>query len=96
MKLVIFVAGVAVGFVFGSKAGRQAYEKIRRQVTDFKQSPPVQQVANDVKDLAGKAASEAGDRVSEVIDKASGKLDDITGKGSSSSQSSSTSSSPSI
>ncbi|MFF1876406.1 hypothetical protein [Leifsonia sp. NPDC058230] len=81
MKLVIFVAGVAVGFVLGSKAGRQAYDKFRKQVTGFTQSPPVQQVASDVKDLAGKAAAEAGDRVSEVIDKASDKLDEVTGKG---------------
>ena len=82
MKLVIFLAGVAVGFVFGSKAGRQTYDKFRRQVSDFSKSAPVQQVANDVKDLAGKAASEASDRVSEVIDKASDKLDDVTGKNS--------------
>ncbi|WP_431278721.1 hypothetical protein [Leifsonia poae] len=80
MKLAIFVTGVAVGYVLGSKAGRQAYDRIRKQVNDFTQSPPVRQVANDVKDLAGKAAAEAGDRVSEVLDKASDKLDDVTGK----------------
>jgi uncharacterized protein YjbJ (UPF0337 family) len=82
MKLAIFVAGVGVGFVLGSKAGRQAYDRIRTQVSSFTQSGPVQQVKGDVKDLAGKAASEAGDRVSEVIDKASDKLDEVTGKNS--------------
>ncbi len=80
MKLIIFLAGVGVGYVFGSKQGRQAYERIKRQVNGFTQSAPVQQVAGDVKDLAGKAASELGDRVSDVVDKASDKLDDITGK----------------
>lgn len=85
MKFVIFVAGVGVGFVLGSKAGRQAYDRIKNQVSGFTQSAPVQQVKDDVKDLAGKAASEAGDRVSEVIDKASDKLDEVTGKKSGSS-----------
>ncbi|MFF1572238.1 hypothetical protein ACFVWR_05780 [Leifsonia sp. NPDC058292] len=82
MKFLIFVAGVGVGFVLGSKAGRQAYDRIKHQVDNFTQSSPVQQVKSDVKDLAGKAAGEAGDRVSDVIDKASDKLDDLTGKSS--------------
>ena len=76
MKIVIFATGVAVGFVLGSKAGRQAYDKIRHQVNGFTHSAPVQQVAGDVKDLAGKTAAQVSDRVSEVIDKASTKLDD--------------------
>jgi hypothetical protein len=80
MKFVIFAAGVGVGYVLGSKAGRQAYERIRSQVNSFTQSSPVQQVAGDVKDLAGKAASEAGDRVSDALGKAGDKLDDLTGK----------------
>jgi hypothetical protein len=80
MKLVIFLAGAAVGFVVGSKSGRQAYDRLKRHANDFAHSDPVQQVASDVKDLAGKAASGLGDKVGDVVGKASGKLDDLTGK----------------
>ncbi|MFF1632448.1 YtxH domain-containing protein [Leifsonia sp. NPDC058248] len=85
MKLAIFLAGAAAGYVLGSKSGRQAYDRLKRQVNDFAHSDSVQQVASDVKDLAGKAASGLGDRVGDVVDKASGKLDDLTGKQGSSS-----------
>jgi hypothetical protein len=85
MRLITFAAGVAVGYVLGSKAGRQAYERIKLQVSGLTHSDPVQQVAGDVKDLASKAASEAGDRVSGLLDKASDKMDEVSGKGSSTS-----------
>jgi uncharacterized protein YjbJ (UPF0337 family) len=91
MKLVIFLAGAAAGYVLGSKSGRQAYDRLKRQVNDFAHSEPVQQVASDVKDLAGKAASGLGDRMGDVVDKASGKLDDLTGKSGSGSSSGSAS-----
>ena len=85
MKFIIFLAGVAVGFVVGSRAGRGAYEDMRRKWRGFADSDPVQQVKGQVSDLAGKAASEVGDKVSEVVtkatDKASAKIDEVTGKG---------------
>jgi hypothetical protein len=80
MKVIIFVAGVAVGFVIGSRAGRGAYENMRRKWQGFSGSDPVQKVAGDVRDLAGRAASDLGDKVSEAVGKASDKLDEVTGK----------------
>lgn len=80
MKLIIFVAGVAVGFVIGTRAGRGAYENMRRKWQGFSESDPVQKVAGDVRDLAGRAASDLGDKVSEAVGKASDKLDEVTGK----------------
>ena len=80
MKLIIFVAGVAVGFVIGSRAGRGAYENMRRKWQGFSDSDPVQKVKGDVRDLAGRVASDLGDKVSEAVGKASDKLDDVTGK----------------
>ncbi|MCI0156984.1 hypothetical protein KNO15_09790 [Leifsonia shinshuensis] len=80
MKLIIFVAGVAVGFVIGSRAGRGAYENIRNKWQGFSDSDPVQKVKGDVRDLAGRAASDLGDKVSEAVGKASDKLDEVTGK----------------
>lgn len=83
MKVIIFVAGVAVGFVIGSRAGRGAYENMRRKWQGISGSDPVQQVKSDVRDLAGRAASDLGDKVSDAVGKASDKLDEVTGKGTS-------------
>lgn len=80
MKVIIFVAGVAVGFVIGSRAGRGAYENMRRKWQGISESDPVQKVKGDVKELAGRAASDLGDKVSEAVGKASDKLDEVTGK----------------
>lgn len=87
MKALIFVAGVGVGFVLGSRAGRTAYENLRRQANTFSHSEPVEQVKSQVKDLAGKAASQVGDRVSGAVNKATGKLDEAGSADSSSADS---------
>ena len=80
MKVIIFLAGVAVGFVVGSRAGRGAYENMRNKWQGFSGSDQVQQVKGDVRDFAGRAASDLGDKVSEAVGKASDKLDEVTGK----------------
>lgn len=84
MKVLIFAAGVAVGFVIGSRAGRGAYENLKHKWQGFSESDQVQQVKGDVKDFAGRTASQVGDKVSEAVgkatDKASSKIDDLTGK----------------
>ncbi|MFF2051017.1 hypothetical protein ACFVU2_05390 [Leifsonia sp. NPDC058194] len=84
MKLLIFVAGVALGFVIGSRAGRGAYDDMRKKVRGFTESAPVQQVKDDVKDFASRAASDIGETVGDAVgkatDKAAAKIDDLTGK----------------
>lgn len=84
MKIIIFAAGVAVGFVIGSRAGRGAYEDMRRKWRGFAESDTVQNVKGDVKDFAGRAASDVGGKVSETVskvtEKASAKIDEVTGK----------------
>ncbi|MFP3467028.1 hypothetical protein [Leifsonia sp. SIMBA_070] len=100
MKIITFAAGVAVGFIIGSRAGRGAYEDMRRKWRGFAQSDTVQNVKGDVKDFAGRAASDVGDKVSETVskvtDKASSKIDQVTGKGDSGSGSGSASASPAV
>ena len=99
MKIIIFAAGVAVGFVIGSRAGRGAYEDLRRKWRGFTDSDTVQSVKGDVKDFAGRAASDVGEKVSETVskvtEKASSKIDQVTGKGGSASGSASGPASPS-
>jgi hypothetical protein len=86
MKIIIFAAGVAVGYVIGSRAGRGAYEDLRRKWHGFTESDTVQHKKGDVKDFAGRAAADVGDRVSETVskvtEKASAKIDEVTGKAS--------------
>lgn len=69
MKVIIFLAGVAVGFVVGSRAGRGAYENMRSKWQGFSGSDQVQQVKGDVRDFAGRAASDLGDKLDEVTGK---------------------------
>ncbi len=80
MKAIIFLAGIAVGFVIGSRAGRGAYDNIRGKWRGFTDSDQVQHVKDEVRDLAGKAATELSDRVTDAVGKASDKLDEVTGK----------------
>ncbi|MFE4950063.1 hypothetical protein ACFQ9V_08130 [Leifsonia sp. NPDC056665] len=80
MKVIIFVAGVAVGFMIGSRAGRGTYENMRNKWQGFSGSDQVQQVKDGVRDFAGQAASDLSDKVTEAVGKASDKLDEVTGK----------------
>lgn len=80
MKAIIFLAGAAVGFVLGSRSGRKTYDTLKRQVSGITHSEPVRQVADDLRDLADKAASEVGNKVSDAVGTASSKIDDISGK----------------
>ena len=80
MKVIIFVAGVAVGFVVGTRAGRGAYENMRNKWQGISGSDQVQQVKEGVRDFAGRAASDLSDKVSEAVGKASDKVDQVTGK----------------
>ncbi|CAM5428480.1 hypothetical protein [Leifsonia shinshuensis] len=80
MKVIIFLAGVAVGFVVGTRAGRGAYENMRSKWQGFSNSDQVKQVKESVGDLAGRAASTVSDTVSDAVGKASDKLDQATGK----------------
>ncbi|GII83941.1 hypothetical protein Ssi03_19310 [Sphaerisporangium siamense] len=52
-----FVVGLAVGYVLGSRAGRERYEQIRRMGQRVLDSPRIQQAAG----LAGAQASKAAE-----------------------------------
>ena len=49
----IFVAGAAVGYVLGSRAGHQRYEQIARGASKFWNSRPVQKQVVKAEDAAG-------------------------------------------
>ncbi|THV43563.1 hypothetical protein [Glycomyces buryatensis] len=63
MRKWYFVAGIAIGYVLGAKAGTERYDQIvdcARRVTG---NDTVQQVASSVRSQAGKAANAAQDKI---------------------------------
>lgn len=67
---IIFVAGIAVGYVLGAKAGRERYEQIAAAASRAWNNPNVQrgvdQVEGFVKDHAPDVAELAGEGVKKV------------------------------
>jgi hypothetical protein len=67
---ILFVAGLAVGYVLGAKAGRQRYEQIKTRAEKLWNSPGVQerveQVGDFVKDKAPDVAEFVTDNAKKV------------------------------
>jgi len=83
MRRIIFTAGIAVGYVLGSRAGRARYEQIKRAAKGFKDNPAVQERAHRLQDQAVDALESArrtvGDKAPVVADKVKEKLPSKTG-----------------
>jgi hypothetical protein len=81
MKRLLFVIGIALGYVLGARAGRGSYERIRTRAQDVWSDPKVQKGLQDaegfVKEkapvVAGKVKDAATTAASAVQDKVSGK-----------------------
>ncbi|HXW82210.1 MAG TPA: hypothetical protein VEJ84_22115 [Acidimicrobiales bacterium] len=61
MKKLLFLVGMAVGFVLGSRAGRGPYEELENRARQLRGLPPVQRVADQV----GRSARQVADQVTE-------------------------------
>lgn len=75
-----FLAGVAVGYVLGSRAGHGRYEQIKDQANQLWSSKTVQRGVDQAKDTARTTVPAVADKVGGtakgVADKAKGKADD--------------------
>jgi hypothetical protein len=71
MRKLTFLAGLALGYVLGTRAGRERYEQLRKTARDVSQTPAVQSAARNAKQAAGSAAGKAADA---VISKAGDRL----------------------
>ncbi|MGV9302956.1 MULTISPECIES: YtxH domain-containing protein [unclassified Nonomuraea] len=63
----MFAVGLAVGYVLGTRAGRERYEQIKRAARRVADSPRVQEAAGlmgaQVSKVAGVARAKVGDKV---------------------------------
>lgn len=71
---ILFATGLAVGYVLGTRAGRERYEQIRSLAQRAWQNPRVQKQVHTAEDFVGdqakKAVSAAADKVSETASNA--------------------------
>lgn len=65
MKKFIFLAGLAVGFVLGSRTGRGPYDSLERTARQVADDPEVQRRAAQARETAGRVAHDAADTVKE-------------------------------
>ena len=72
-KLTLLIAG-GIGYVLGTRAGRERYEQIKQTVTRVKEDPRVQEKAQQAADLAKEKAPVVKDKVTEAAGVAAAKV----------------------
>jgi hypothetical protein len=77
-KLLVLVAG-GIGYVLGTKAGRERYEQIRGTFNKVKDDPRVQEKAHQAADFAAEKAPVVKDKVAEAAGAAATKVKSTTG-----------------
>jgi hypothetical protein len=70
---VLFVAGLAVGYVLGTRDGRRRYEQIKAAATNIWESEPVQWGASQARDAMGDVADKAIASAKKAIHQATAK-----------------------
>ena len=80
-KLMLLVAG-GVGYVLGTRAGRERYEQIKRAATRVKEDPRVQEKAHQAADVVKETAQQKAPVVKDkVASAASAAADKVTPSG---------------
>jgi hypothetical protein len=69
----IFITGVGVGYVLGTRAGREKFDQMVAQARKIWESPTVQEAAGVVQAQATKLYDEGKQRVTEQVHKVAGK-----------------------
>ncbi|MGW0559666.1 YtxH domain-containing protein [Streptomyces sp. NPDC003016] len=66
-----FIAGLAIGYVFGTRAGRERYEQLKKSARQVAQNPAVRNAAESAaqngRDIAGKALHTVSDKVGDRV-----------------------------
>jgi hypothetical protein len=74
------IVGMGVGYVLGTKAGRERYEELRRTWEDFTGNPRVQEAVERGKDLVGTGVKEGLTSVQGGVEKAAGAVKERLGE----------------
>ncbi|GCE43596.1 YtxH domain-containing protein [Rhodococcus sp. USK10] len=69
-KVLTFAAGAAVGFVLGTRSGRQTYEKMRHQSLELWHNPAVQEKVSGATETVKDKAPQVQHKVGELAKKA--------------------------
>jgi len=77
-KLLILVAG-GIGYVLGTRAGRERYEQMRSTFNKVKDDPRVQEKTHQATELAKQKAPIVKDKLAEAADKGSSKVGSSNG-----------------
>jgi hypothetical protein len=75
MSKLWFVAGAAVGYVLGARAGRDSYDRLVRSARQFWENPTVQEAAGVVRAQTTSLVDTAKDKVTEKVQKATDRFD---------------------
>jgi hypothetical protein len=76
---ILFAAGLAVGYVLGTRAGRERYEELKRAAQSFWNDPRVKNRVDQVEDFVKEKVPEVAEFVSDGAKKV---VDQVTGKAS--------------
>lgn len=82
-KRLILLAGLGVGFILGSRTGRQSYERLKAQAQDLWTDPRVQ----DTVEKANQSIREKSPAVADAVQTAADKVNAASGSSSSVSES---------
>lgn len=85
-KRLILLAGLGVGYVLGSRTGRQSYEKLKAQAQDLWTDPRVQ----DTVEKANQSIRDKSPAVADAVQTAADKVNSATAPGSASAGSTTT------
>ena len=77
-KRLILLAGLGVGYVLGSRTGRQSYEKLKAQAQDLWTDPRVQ----DTVEKANQSIRDKSPAVADAVQTAADKVNSAAGTGS--------------
>ena len=66
----LFGAGIAAGYVLGSRSGRAAYDKLKARATSIWDSKPVQDKVSAATEVVKEKAPEVSDQLSEAARRA--------------------------
>ena len=79
MKKLPLLIAAGVGYVLGTKAGRERYDQMRNAVLKVKDDPRVQEKAKQAADVAREQAPVIKDKVTEGAHAAADKVKSTTG-----------------